>query len=193
MLQSSNISSKEIKQKMFQEYENMIEILRKRRSIRKYKDKAIDPETIEQLKESAMRSPSSRGINPWKFFFVTDRAKLTKLAGAKEHGSDFLRGAGLGIVVCAEEDQSDVWIEDCSIASIILHLAGQELGLGSCWIQIRNRLHIDGRTSEDYVKEVLGLTDNIKVESIIAFGYPDEKKTPIPKDQLEYEKIVCVD
>ena len=171
----------------------MIEILRKRRSIRKYKDKAIDPETIEQLKESALRSPSSRGINPWKFFFVTDRAKLAKLAQAKEHGSDFLRGASLGIVICAEEDQSDVWIEDCSIASIIIQLAGQELGLGSCWIQIRNRLHIDGRTSEDYVKEVLGLSDNIKVESIIAFGYPDEKKTPIPKDQLEYEKIVCVD
>jgi nitroreductase len=171
----------------------MIDILRKRRSIRRYKDKAINTETIEQLKESALRSPSSRGINSWRFFFITDRAKLVKLAQAKEHGSNFLSDAGLGIVICAEKNQSDVWIEDCAIASIILQLAAQELGLGSCWIQIRNRSHIDGRTSEDYVKEVLGLPDNIKVESIIAFGYPDEKKTPIPKDQLQYEKIVCFD
>ncbi len=171
----------------------MMDILRKRRSIRRYKDKAIDSEAIEQLKESALRSPSSRGIKPWKFFFVTDQAKLAKLAKAKDHGSDFLRGASLGIVICAEEDQSDVWIEDCAIASIIMQLVGQELGLGSCWVQIRNRVHKDGQPSEVHVRNILDLPGNIRVESIISFGYPDEKKSPVPKEQLEFDKIVCVD
>ncbi len=113
----------------------MIDILRKRRSIRTYKEREIDPDTINKLKEAALRSPSSRGINPWMFFFVTDRAKLARLSEAKEHGSGFLKGASLGVVVCADEKQSDVWIEDCAIASIILQLAGQELGLASRYVR----------------------------------------------------------
>jgi nitroreductase len=172
----------------------MLEILRKRRSIRRYKEKDIDPEIVDLLKEAALRSPSSRDIKPWRFVFITDRAILEKLSRAKEHGSDFLECARLGVVVCADERESDVWIEDCSIASIILQLAGQSLGLGSCWIQIRNRDYSDGWSSEDYVKEVLkgvmSLSKDIKVESIISFGYPDEEKPPVPKGQLDYQKII---
>ena len=52
---------------------------------------------------------------------------------------------------------SDVWIEDCSIAAIIVHLAAESLGLGSCWIQVRNRQHNAETTSEDYVRDVLGI------------------------------------
>ncbi len=167
-----------------------MDLLRMRRSIRKYKDKDIDPRTIDDLKEAVLRAPSSRGINPWRFFFVTDRELLSRLSKAKEHGSDFIKGAPLGVVICADERESDVWVEDCSIASIILQLAGLSLGLGSCWIQIRNRSYSRDRSSEDYVREVLGLPQGLKVESMIAFGYPDEVLEPVPRDQLEYGKIL---
>ena len=168
----------------------MMDLLRMRRSIRKYKDKDIDPRTIDDLKEAVLRAPSSRGINPWRFFFVTDRELLSRLSKAKEHGSDFIKGAPLGVVICADERESDVWVEDCSVASIILQLAGLSLGLGSCWIQIRNRSYSRDRSSEDYVREVLGLPQGLKVESMIAFGYPDEVLEPVPRDQLEYGKIL---
>ena len=167
----------------------MLDILRKRRSVRKYKTKKIEPELIEQLKEAAIRSPTSRNFRPWRFLFISDKGKLEALSRAKTSGSSFLKGASLGVVVCADENESDVWIEDCSIASIILQLTGQSLELGSCWIQIRNRVHSDVQTSEEYVKGVLGLPANMRVESIIAFGYPDEEKPPIPKTELEYNKI----
>ena len=170
--------------------ESLLDILRKRRSIRNYKERAIEKEIIDQLKEAALRSPSSRGINPWRFFFITDKARLEELSRAKEQGSSFLRGAGLGVVVCADENESDVWIEDCSIASIIIQLAGIGLGLGSCWIQIKNRMHRDSQASEDFVRSVLHLSENMRIESIISFGYPDEEKPPIPADQLEYGKIL---
>ncbi len=170
--------------------ESMLDILRKRRSIREYKNETIEKEIIEQLKEAALRSPSSRSINPWRFFFITDKVMLEDLSRAKEQGSSFLRGAGLGVAVCADENESDVWIEDCSIASIILQLTGVSLGLGSCWIQIRNRMHRDSQASEDFVRSVLHLSDNLRVESIISFGYPDEDKSPIPASQLEYSKIL---
>ena len=109
----------------------MLDILRKRRSIRRFKDKEIEKELIEQLMEAALRSPTSRGINPWRFLFVTDRALLEELSQAKESGSSFLKGARLGVVIIAMEGESDVWVEDCSIASIILQLTGQSLGLGA--------------------------------------------------------------
>ena len=171
----------------------MLEILRKRRSIRKYEDREIDPETFELLKEAALRAPTSRGIKPWRFVFVTDKALLERLSKAKKSGSGFLKGASLGVVVCAIENESDVWIEDCSIASIILQLAGQSLGLGSCWIQIRNRMYSDDMSSEDYVRGVLNLPKNLRVESIISFGYPDEEKSLVPKEQLDYHKIISMD
>ena len=56
-------------------------------------------------------------------------------------------------------------------------------------IQIRNRMHSSGQTSEDYIKQVLGLPENLVVECMIAFGYPDDDKEPVPKEQMEYEKI----
>lgn len=168
----------------------MLEVLRNRRSIRKYRDQEIEEEKILQLKEAALRSPSSRGINPWRFIFVTDRALLKRLSKAKESGSGFLTGARLGVVVCALECESDVWVEDCSIASIILQLEGASLGLGSCWIQIRKRMHDNSLTSEDYVREILKLPEGLRVLSIISFGYPDEKKEPVPEDGLEFEKIM---
>ena len=168
----------------------MLGILRIRRSIRRYKDKEIEPETIDLLKEAALRSPSSRDIKPWRFIFIIDNRLLVELSKAKEHGSSFLEGARLGVVVCADESKSDVWIEDCSIASIILQLAGQSLGLGSCWIQIRNRMYSSSLTSEDYVRGVLGLPKGIKVESMISFGYPDEEKLPVRKEDLDYDKAI---
>lgn len=169
---------------------DMLDTLRIRRSVRRYKDKDIEPETIDLLKEAALRSPSSRDIKPWRFFFIEDRDLLERLSRAKEHGSSFLEGARLGVVVCANESESDVWIEDCSIASIILQLAGQSLGLGSCWIQIRNRMYNSSLSSEDYVRNILGLPKGIKVESMISFGYPDEEKKPVQKEDLDYDKAI---
>ena len=130
----------------------MLDILRNRRSIRRYKDREIESETIEQLMEAALRSPSSRGINPWRFLFVTDRALQEELSRAKGSGSSFLKGASLCVVVCAAQGESDVWVEDCSIATIILQLARQSLGLGSCWVQIRKRMHSSSISSEDYIE-----------------------------------------
>ena len=168
----------------------MLEILRDRRSIRRYQDREIDAEKIEQLKEAALRAPSSRGINPWRFVFITDKAMLEKLSSAKESGSSFLKGAALGVVVAAVQGESDVWVEDCSIAAIVLQLAGCSLGLGSCWIQIRNRRRSSIMSAEDYVKQTLALPDEFLVECIISFGYPDEEKRPVAAADLERSKIL---
>ncbi|TKJ37498.1 MAG: NAD(P)H-dependent dehydrogenase/reductase [Planctomycetes bacterium B3_Pla] len=167
----------------------MIELLRARRSIRKYTDKAIEPEKIAILKEAALRSPTSRNKHPWEFIFVDDGELLGQLALSKPHGARFLQGAAIGIVVCADGEKSDVWTEDCSIASILVQMVAQSIGLGSCWIQMRNRMYDDQVTSEQHVRNLLKMPNHIKVESIIALGYPVEKKEPISREDLDYSKV----
>jgi len=164
-------------------------LIQKRRSIRKFLDRPIDPEKIDLLLEAALRAPSSKGLNPWEFIAVIDRDLLEKLSQAKQHGSAFLKKAPLGIVVCADQEKCDVWVENASIASIFIHLAAESLGLGSCWIQIRERMHDGQKSAQGYVSDILTIPPTMRVESIIAIGYPDEKKPPHGKEELLYEKV----
>jgi nitroreductase len=167
----------------------MIELLRARRSIRQYEDRGIEPEKIDMLKEAVLRSPSSRNIKPWEFIFVDDRDLLAELARSKPHGAAFLENAALGVVVCAYAGKSDTWVEDCSIASIFVQLTAQAIGLGSCWVQIRGRDHADGKPSEEHIRKLLGLPEDLSVESIVSIGYPAKKKAGIPKGALDMSKI----
>lgn len=164
-------------------------LIQNRRSIRKYKKTEIEEEKIDLLVEAALRAPTSMGKNSWEFVVVTDPVKLEKLSTAKQHGSTFLKNAAMAIVVCANPEKTDVWVEDASIASIFIHVAAVSLDLGSCWIQIRERKHNDTQSAESYVSDVLGLPDHIKVETIVAIGYPDEIKPPHPKEGLPYEQV----
>ena len=163
--------------------------IRKRRSVRRYLAKSVEDEKIEMLIESALRAPSSRGRNPWEFIVVTERGLLKKLSMAKVHGAEFLKDSPLGIVVCADPEKSDVWVEDSSIASIFIQLASESIGLRSCWIQIRERMHNETVTSEEYVLKVLGIPSGLRVASIVSVGYPDETKPPHKKEELQYEKV----
>lgn len=167
----------------------MIGLLRKRRSIRTFTSDKITPEARQMLIEAALRSPSSRGKNPWEFIVVDDPELLGQLARAKQHGSQFLKGAPLAIVVCADSTQSDVWVEDCSIAAIIIQLTALSLGLGSCWAQIRNRQHNEAVTAEQYIRNLLGLPEQMKVECLLGIGYPGEEKQPVPADKLQHDKV----
>jgi nitroreductase len=167
----------------------MIELLRDRRSIRTYLDRPIEAEKIELLKEAVLRAPSSRNIHPWEFVFVDDRTMLKKLSACKPHGAAFLKGAPLGIVICGDDTRSDVWVEDCSIASILVQMAAQSVGLGSCWIQVRKRMHDDQISAEHYIRNVLSIPEHVRVESIVAVGYPAERRTPLPAEELKTSKV----
>jgi nitroreductase len=168
----------------------MVQLLRKRRSIRKYQKKPVEGGVRKILEEALLRSPSSRDIKPWQFIFVDDRTMLRRLSRCKEHGAGFLAGAALGVVICADESKSDVWIEDCAIASILLQMAAMENGIGSCWIQVRNRMAEPHLSSEEFVRKALSLAGNIRVESIISLGYPAEDKKGVAAQSLDAGKIV---
>lgn len=164
-------------------------VIEKRRSIRRYQKKGLPQDKIDQLVEAVLRSPSSMGNNPWEFIVVSDPKVLEKLSVAKPHGASFLKNAPLCLVVCGNPEKSQVWVEDCAIASIYIHLTAASIGLGSCWIQIRKRMHDETQSAGAYVAGVLGIPAHLEVESIVAVGYPDEEKPPHSKASLQYEKV----
>ncbi|HDZ36562.1 MAG TPA: NAD(P)H nitroreductase [Thermococcus sp.] len=164
------------------------EVLRKRRSIRRFQDKPVPREIIEKLLEAAFLSPSSFNKRPWHFIVVDEGEKLLALSKAKL-GAAGLATAPLAIVVTADESRSDVWVEDASIAAEHIQLAAFDLGLGTFWVQIRNRMHDESKTAEDYVRELLKIPENYRVLCIIGVGYPAEKKEPHGEEVFEWEKV----
>ena len=163
------------------------EVLQRRRSIRRFEKRPVEREKIERLLEAAFLSPSSHNHRPWQLTVVTARQLLDKLSQSKE-GAQGLRNAPAAIVVAADREKSDVWIEDAAILAHTINLAAVDLGLGSFWVQIRNRMHDEKLTAEQYVRELLDLPANLGVVCIIGFGYPLREKQPNPM-RIEWDKV----
>lgn len=170
----------------------MIDILRNRRSIRKFKQLPVDDNKLKILEEAILRSPSSRNLKPWKFIFVTDKKLLKKLAEAKPAGGSFLAGAPLAVVVLGDAEVSNCWVEDCSIAATILQLTAETLDLGSCWVQIRGRKHSEELSASAYIRKELFIHAEMEVVSVIAIGYPNEVKELIPNHKLDWDKTALL-
>lgn len=167
----------------------MIDLLRSRRSIRKYTEENIEQEKLGILKEAVLRSPSSKGINPWQFIFVDDKETLQKLKVSKPTGTSPLESAPLAVVFCADNDVNDAWVEDCSIAAIILQLTAHSIGLGSCWIHFHYRMHSETVTSEQYVRNLLGIPENYRILCAVTIGYPAREVKGRSFEELQFEKI----
>ncbi len=167
----------------------LYDLLKSRRSIRKFQNREVEKDKRDTILKSALLSPSSRARRPWEFIAVNDRELLKNLSECREHGSGFLAGAPLGIVIIADPATCDVWVEDASIASIIIQLSAQSLDLSSCWIQVRERFHPGGGKAEDYIKALLGIPPHYHVECMVAIGYPAEEKSAHDDNALLYDKI----
>ena len=167
----------------------MLELLQQRRSVRKFKSQSIEADKIAALSEALLRAPSSRNFQPCEFVLVDDPEKLQLLATAKSHGTSFFASAPLAVVVGADPKISDVWIEDSSIAAIIVQLAAESLGLKSCWAQLRLRPHDDKTSASEFVRRLVGLPEGMEVPMVIAIGYPDVDVPGHPREELSARKI----
>lgn len=165
-------------------------LLTNRRTVRQYTEAPIEKASVDLLVEAALRSPSSRGLFPWQFVVVQDKALIEQLAKSKPHGAAFLKNAPCCIVICGDPKVCDVWVEDCAIAATNVFTQAEDLGLGACWIQIRKRFHGEGQTASDWVKSVLGLERKWEVAAIIAFGYPTKKNKPHLKEKLLWDRVL---
>jgi nitroreductase len=167
----------------------LIDLLRSRRSIRAFADWPLEREKLDLLIEAMVRAPTSPGKAPWEFVVVSDKETIARLSEAKAQDSAFLKGAALVVVVCAHPQISDVWVEYAAIATLLLHLEAHDLGLGSCWVQVRLREHDEQRSAAKYIAEVIGLDPAMAVEAMVAIGYAAETKAGHPTSSLPYDKV----
>lgn len=169
---------------------DLIELIKSRRSIRKYKQKEIPNEEIMLLLDAARHAPSASNIQPWEFIVVRDKTTKEKLSEVNKYGG-FIRDAPVAVVVIGDEKKSPGhWVEDCSLAVENMLLAARAIGIGGCWVAIFS-LEKQNLEREKKVKEILGIPDNYRVLCIVALGYPDEE--PKPRKLRELNEIVHFD
>ena len=177
--------------------ESFSEFIKARRSMRKVTEEELTQEQVVTLMKAALMAPTSKRSNAWQFIVVDEKNKLKELSYCKEQASQFIADAALAVVVVADPLASDVWIEDASIASIYLQLQAEDmiqlqaedLGLGSCWVQVRERFTASGMPSGEYVHEVLDIPLQLQVLSVIAIGHKGMERKPFNEDNLQWEKI----
>lgn len=162
----------------------VLDVIKTRKSIRKYKDTPVEAEKLANVLEAARLAPSARNLQDWKFIAVTDADKRALMqeacGGQKQVGM-----APVTLVVCANNDsvmscgQSKTTI-DCSIAMSFMLLQAEAEGLGMCWL---------GHFYADKVKEVLGIPEDYIVVAVSPLGYADED--PAPKPRKAAEDVIC--
>lgn len=160
-----------------------------RRSVRQYTDEPIPEEKLKAILYAGLAAASSKNRRPWEFVLVQDRAMLDRLCGCRPGAGNLLGKCSAAVVICADAEAVDVWVEDCASAMTQMHLAADALGVGSCWLQVRLRKAEDGRDTADVVRQALGIPAKYGVMAILTLGMPASHPAPHTVDELLLEKI----
>ena len=168
---------------------DILKTLLARRSVRQYTDEPIPEEKLKAILYAGLAAASSKNRRPWEFVLVQDRAMLDRLCGCRPGAGNLLGKCTAAVVICADAEAVDVWVEDCASAMTQMHLAADALGVGSCWLQVRLRKAEDGRDTADVVRQALGIPAKYGVMAILTLGMPASHPAPHTVDELLLEKI----
>jgi nitroreductase len=164
----------------------MLDLVKKRRSIREYTDQPLSDSEIRALLEAAMAAPSAHNCQPWEFILV-QRQDLRRQLAETHSWSYMCADAPVVFVICGDEQRSDHWVQDTSAATQNLLLAATGLDLGAVWVGVYPRLQ-----REAHVRSVLGIPAELRVLCLVAVGRPAESKPPHTKyddRKVHYEKF----
>jgi nitroreductase len=142
----------------------LLEAIRTRRAIRRFKKKPVPPELIGKMLEAARWAPSSADSQPWEFIVITD-SEIKKRISRSFNFGPFLNEAPLAIAVAVDRLRTACPVQDGTLAAYAIWLAAHDLGLGACWINP----NIPGG-----IKKILGIPFTKKLITVLAIGYPDE-------------------
>jgi nitroreductase len=163
----------------------VLEVLQKRRSIRKYLNKPVEDEKLNIILEAGRLGPSAANLQPCSFIVVKDPKIRQSLRAA--YNQDWFVNAPVILVVCANskaawqgKNKADYWKVDAAICMQNMVLASTELGLGTCWI---------AAFEEDPALKALNIPKGVRVVAITPIGYTAEEKEPVT-DRKPLQEIV---
>lgn len=135
------------------------EVIAARHSVRKFADKKVPREILEEMVAEAGLAPSSRNSRSSRFIIVEDPELIKAMSLMRDHGAAFLAGAPAAIVVLGDTDKADMWVDNASISTTYLMLSAVDRGLGSCWVHVNGRPRVSADpslgTAEDYLLPLL--------------------------------------
>lgn len=169
--------------------DNFKDLVQRRRSVRKFTEQSIKADDLQTILRAALMSPTGKSVRGWHFVVVDDKDLLEKISLCRPMGSQFLAGAAVAIVVLGDRDASDVWCEDASLAALSMQYQAADLGLGSCWCQIRNRFMDNREPSDNILRFLLRYPENLTAECVIGIGYPAIERKPQDEDNLKWENV----
>jgi nitroreductase len=171
----------------------LTEILKTRRSVRRFEARPVGREVVERLLRLTLTAPSSKNTRSTRFMVIDDAATLERISQMRDFGSAFLSGAPCAVLVAGETSASDLWLDNAAISATTLQLAAVEAGLGSCWVHVNERPQRredpHGPTAEDHLRGFLPIPADWKPLCIVALGYPVEPTKP-HADRDDSDKIV---
>ena len=164
---------------------DLYEIIRTRRSVRRYQDKPVPEDGLNRILDAARLAPSARNAQAWKFIVVRDPARRRQVAEAANNQT-FIAQAPVVIAAVGLDPERMMHCEvppyavDLAIAVDHITLAAVQEGLGTCWI---------GAFSQERAGQVLGVPSSYKIVALLPLGYPAD--TPRAKSRKSMEEIVC--
>ena len=161
----------------------------KRRSVRKYTQELLSSDETKLILEAALLSPTSKNKHSWSFIAVEDKDTLKALSVCKPHSAAFVADAAMAVVIAGNPLISNACVEDASIAAINMQMQAEELGIGSCWVQVRSRNYSETITSGEYINDLLNIPMPLEVVCVISFGKKEKERTPADIQNLRWEKV----
>ncbi len=144
-----------------------IKLLKTRRSIRKYIDKDIPREIIEDIIDCARLAPTANNLQPWIFIVIKDKKLKSKISDITDYGK-FITQANVCIAVFCKSTK--YYLEDGSAATQNILLAAWDYGIGSCWIAGDKKFYCEE------IRKMLNVPSDYKLVSLISLGYPEENE-----------------
>jgi nitroreductase len=165
------------------------ELVKNRRSVRHFTDEKLKPEEVEQIMKAALMAPTSKNNRSWHFVLVENEDVLKQLSMCKSSGASPIAHCALAVVVLNNPLESLAPVEDSAIVATYIQLQAEDLGMGSCWIQIAGRDTADGLDSGQYVHELLGIPLTYGIGCIVAIGHKAKDSNPHDEEKLQWEKV----
>lgn len=154
------------------------EAIRKRRSVRNFKDKQISDEVIGRLLDAFRWAPSAGNRQPWEVIVVDKEEKKSEIAKGA-YSQNFIQKASHIFVICVNEKIGKskygergiqlYALESVGAAIENLMLTATSLGLGSCWV---------GAFKEEEVKKIMDCPEEVRPVAIVPLGYPSKEPSP---------------
>lgn len=167
--------------------QDVLDIIRTRRTVRKFTDQEVTQEQLDQLVESAMYAPNRLNHQPWHFIVIRDKRRQKQFADFLRIHS-YLEDASAVIVACGVPKASTTWAMDVSAAVENMMIAATALGLGTAWVGAPDS--VTWSMFEESVRDSLRIPIEVRVVALVAVGHPAKQPVAYTKeDRFDPTKV----